>query len=319
MFKNWEGKVRSGWKIAAVMGTSAAIIFIAIMLFGLIVSVAAMAKSGQTGDPFDDVYMTMMADLEWIVIVMQDVIIIVVAVFAWTKILKKPLRDMGLDSLKNHGREFGAGLLLGIAAMAFVFINIVLYGGARVVSWHPQFSAAIVIDLALFIVVGFSEEILGRGYIMSVLRQTKSVFAVVVISSLTFSLLHLLNNGFTLMPLVNIALAGALFAYMYIKSGNIWMPIGFHITWNYFQGDIFGFAVSGIETESVITTVYTQNNIVNGGVFGPEGGVVATAVMLLCLLVVKWYYRSSRYDFLAGKYDGGNDGTASFGAGGQSA
>ena len=133
---------------------------------------------------------------------------------------------------------------------------------------------------------------------MSVLRQTKSMPVIVIASSVLFSLMHVFNASFSLIPFVNIVLVGLLFAYMFIKSGSIWMPIGYHITWNYVQGSVFGFRVSGIEVQGLITTRYAQENIINGGAFGPEGGVLATALILLGFLFVRRYFRKRRFDFL---------------------
>ena len=66
-----------------------------------------------------------------------------------------------------------------------------------------------------------------------------------VISAVVFSLAHGMNPNVGIFGLVNIALVGILFAYMFDATKSLWLPIGYHITWNYFQGNVFGFAVSG--------------------------------------------------------------------------
>ncbi len=63
------------------------------------------------------------------------------------------------------------------------------------------------------------------------------------------------------------------------------MCIGYHITWNYFQGDIFGFLVSGNVTDSIYTIRTINSNIINGGSFGPEGGIVVTALLIVTILI----------------------------------
>ena len=77
------------------------------------------------------------------------------------------------------------------------------------------------------------------------------------------------------------------------------MPIGYHITWNYFQGNVFGFKVSGTEVEGMLSTTYSQDNIWNGGAFGPEGGLFVTAIILIGFIVVKLYYKNKKFDFLS--------------------
>lgn len=102
-----------------------------------------------------------------------------------------------------------------------------------------------------------------------------------------------------ILPFVNIILIGVLFAYMYLLSGNIWMCIGYHITWNYFQGNIFGFLVSGTSSRGLLTTVIEKDTIINGGAFGPEGGLVVTFIILLGFIFVKSFYKGKSYTFLS--------------------
>lgn len=301
MFKNKEGKVRSGWKIAAVLGTFFAVVIAIGGITGIIASVILI--SGGNLDPstlnYTDNGMKIMENLNKILLFIQEIVLIFTPIIAWKYVMKRPLSNMGFPSLKEHSKELVIGLLFGIVSMTIVFIALLLTGNAVVESWTPHFTSDTIIYLVIFILVGFAEEIFGRGYVMSVLRQTRSIPAVVLISSILFALMHGANAGIGILPLINLALVGVLFAYMYLKSGNIWMPIGYHITWNYFQGNVYGFKVSGTAPEGIITTTYASNNIFNGGDFGPEGGLFVTAVILLGLLFVRYYYRNETFDFIA--------------------
>jgi uncharacterized protein len=294
MFKNRFGKVRSGWKIAATLST-ALLLTLVVQLIAVLIAVALMPAEGS----LDERITAATEQFGWLLTLLQEAVMIAVPVFAWKKLSKRPLKDMGLPRLRGHGRELAFGLALGIIAITLACGAILISGSAYVASWTPKLTGGTLLYLGLFISVGFSEEILSRGYVMSALRQTRSMAAVIAISSVIFSCLHALNSGFDLLPFINIVLAGLLFAYMYIRSNNIWMPIGFHITWNYFQGSICGFPVSGNNTGGVITTVYSNSDLLNGGMFGPEGGLAVTAVLLLCFLVVKLFYRNTKTDFFA--------------------
>ena len=76
------------------------------------------------------------------------------------------------------------------------------------------------------------------------------------------------------------------------------MCIGYHFTWNSFQGLVFGMPVSGINVTGMITTHFTADNFITGSIFGIEGGNLTTLVTLLGFLFVKYYYRNSTYDFI---------------------
>lgn len=297
MFKNKRGEVRSGWKIAVVMGTILVITFIISSVIGAIISVFLISANGGIQRMMDDMA-AVMQQWQWVLNIVQSGVMIAVVVFAWKKIVKRDLTEMGLPSLKRHKGELGWGLLFGIVSITIVFAVLVLTGNAQVASWTPSFSAALIQYLLVFIMVGFSEEIFFRGFVMATLRQTRSIAVVVFVSSVFFSLAHSLNASFSLIPFINIVLVAGLFAYMYLQSGNIWMAIGFHITWNYFQGQVFGMPVSGMQQSGMLMTQYAQGNILNGGGFGPEGGLVATAIILLGFLFVRWYYRDKTYQFI---------------------
>ena len=75
------------------------------------------------------------------------------------------------------------------------------------------------------------------------------------------------------------------------------MPIGFHITWNYFQGNIWGFLVSGTVAEgSMYQVKVLEENLINGGAFGPEGGLIVTGILVLTFIFVMYYYRNNSID-----------------------
>ena len=301
MFKNKEGRVRSGWKIAFMMGASLTIIGIISSIVSFLVTVILISNGDfdyqlltytERGNQVMNLTYTLLSFL-------QEIVLIVTPIIAWKVIMRRPLSNMGLTSIKQHNKELIVGLLFGMISISIVFVLLILTGNARVVTWTPRFSIQQLIYLFLYIMVGFAEEIFGRGYIMSVLRQTRNVPVIIIISSIIFALLHGLNPGIGLLPCINLFLVGVLFAYMYIKSGNLWMCIGYHITWNYFQGYIYGFKVSGTDTVGIITTEFETSNLFNGGAFGPEGGLFVTLVILAGFLYVRMYYKNLDYDFIA--------------------
>ncbi len=299
MFKNKDGKIRSGWKILL----TTLVLFGFILTITFILQIPLIAYLTKTGD-FDVATQfasergkQIMSYYSKIAMVVQEVLMIIIPIISWTKFSKQPLRAMGLDSLGVHKMEMLSGFVFGFVSISLVFAGIVVSGNATVTSWKPQFSLDMILWLVFFIFVGFAEEIFGRGYIMAILRQTKSKVMVVLVSAIIFALLHSGNSGIGLIPYINLMLVGVLFAFMFIRSGNIWMCIGYHITWNFFQG-FYGFPVSGIGTPSLIQMTYKENTIWNGGIFGPEGGLFVTIIIIVGVFFVHVYYKDSTYEFL---------------------
>ena len=205
---------------------------------------------------------------------------------------------MGITSIRNSYKELGVGLALGAGTITIVAVVLLLIGSVKLVNpiTSPKFTSDLIVGIFAFIAVGFGEEIFGRGYCMSVLKQTRNKWVVLIVSSIIFAAMHLGNAAIGVLPLINLFLVGIAFGYMFMKSSNIWMPIGFHITWNYFQGYIWGFQVSGNEVDGMYQIKTVKDSILNGGAFGAEGGLAVTAVILLTIWFVSIYYKDKSID-----------------------
>jgi membrane protease YdiL (CAAX protease family) len=304
LFKNKEGKVRSGWKIVIVLAIALAGSIIGSAILGGVSGALMTASGDMIARSMTDITYTARGEsilriVNTVATLLQEIMFIITPIIAWKLIMKRKLTDMGFPTLKSHAAELMIGLVIGIVSISVVFAAMVLTGQAQVESWTPRFTSSQLIYVFIYICVGFAEEIYTRGFVMSVLRQTKSKLVVVIVSSVLFALMHSANPGIGLLPYINLALFGVFTAYIYIRSGNIWMCIGYHITWNYFQGYVFGFKVSGTNSQGMLTTVFPKDTILNGGAFGPEGGLFVTTVILLGILFVKLFYKNSQFDFMA--------------------
>jgi hypothetical protein len=112
-----------------------------------------------------------------------------------------------------------------------------------------------------------------------------------VLSSVFFGLLHADNPSATFVSTLNIVLAGLMLGFGYVISGELAIPIGLHVTWNFFQGAVYGFPVSGFGPfgATFLATQQTGPDLWTGGPFGPEAGLLAPIVMLLGIsLIALW-------------------------------
>jgi membrane protease YdiL (CAAX protease family) len=149
--------------------------------------------------------------------------------------------------------------------------------------------------LLTFVCVGAAEELLIRGYTLQVLEQAWGTRVAVGASSVIFALLHLSNPAAGLAAVVGLVAAGLLFAYAYLTTRSLWLPIGLHVSWNLSEGPIFGFPVSGLAGAGVIRTRVEGPELVTGGSFGPEAGLVGLIVVGLSFLAIgAWQRRRAR-------------------------
>ena len=205
---------------------------------------------------------------------------------------RKPLMSLGLK-YEGFQQDFKFGLILGAGLIAIGFFSLFILGYVRVESFSFPF-LDIVLYFILFVVVAFHEEIMLRGYILRSLMESMNRYLALAISSLIFMTVHLLNPNISFLGVVNLFLAGIVLGIYYVHKSNLWLPIGMHLTWNFFQGPIFGFEVSGIKSQSLIKQTVNGSDLITGGQFGFEASLLATVLIVVLILYLDKNYREQK-------------------------
>lgn len=190
---------------------------------------------------------------------------------------------------KDAWRQLALGFVLGIILLGLGFITL-LFFDQILWKYTNLVLKDLLIEICLFILVAFSEELLSRGYVLKNLMQSLGKGWALIISAFMFSLFHILNPDFTWIGFCNIVLAGILLGLPYIYTRQLWLPIGLHFSWNFFQGPIFGFNVSGQAINTLIGQTRVTDTIWNGGKFGFEGSVICTLMQIIAIVGLWWYY-----------------------------
>lgn len=290
MFKNQNDQIRSGWIILLAFLA----MFAGQILFQIPGSImlAVVELTGQSGSITID-FEAALWNRPWILLLTQGggtVGGIIATLLLWKYLNKKSLKDLGFQgSLK----DLLFGLFLGAISITLIFLLLLVTGNIELLNTlsEPKFSAFTISFLIMFILVGFFEEIFFRGYVMKVMASRgNKQWVIYIISAIIFSAVHGTNPNVSVIGLINIVFVGLLFAYMFIKTNSLWLPIGYHITWNYFQGNVFGFAVSGTTPHGLYQIDIEKGNaLLTGGAFGLEGGIMATVFILLGFFATKLY------------------------------
>ncbi|EDP98633.1 CPBP family intramembrane glutamic endopeptidase, partial [Shewanella benthica] len=269
-----------------VLATILAMAFSALALIPMMVLGVISTKMLElpTNDIFDSIGINMMTLFMFLQLV---VMLFVIAIFR-KFVDRKSILSLGLefsgykmDLLK--GLVWGAGLIavgfLFLYAFDFIFIINVDLGGIKWLSY-----------ITLFAIIAFNEEILIRGYVLTNLMASMNKYWALIWSSIIFLLIHLSNDNMTFISIVNLLLAGIMLGIYTIHKSNLWFPLGMHFSWNFFQGPILGFAVSGLKVESVISQEITGNRLITGGQFGFEGSLLLTLMMIVSTLLIHIKY-----------------------------
>ncbi|WP_254536632.1 CPBP family intramembrane glutamic endopeptidase [Halomarina litorea] len=228
----------------------------------------------------------------------------VFAVFASAVLLdRRPLADYGFHLGRRWGADLAVGLALGGVLLTLVFLVALAAGWVAVVGTFRApgaFLPALAGNVLVFCLVGLYEELLVRGYLLRNLAEGLAgyvseqwaVGASVLFSSAVFGALHLGNPNATLVSALGITLAGVMLAAGFVFTGELALPIGLHVTWNVFQGLVFGFPVSGLTVGTTLLATREQGpDLLTGGSFGPEAGLLGVLATLVGLVSTLWYVR----------------------------
>ena len=219
---------------------------------------------------------------------------------------RRPFTDFGFHLSGGWFLDLLFGLVLGALLMTAVFLVELGLGWVSVIGTVEDAGTGIPPALAIlipgwaFFCFGVSEELLFRGYQIRnaaeglnypALGPRSAVLLAWLLSSIFFGWEHADNPNATFLAAFNITIAGLMLGLGYVLTGELAIPIGLHITWNFFQANVYGFPVSGLKPvgATFLETEQAGPETWTGGPFGPEAGVIGlSAVILGSLLITLW-------------------------------
>lgn len=211
-------------------------------------------------------------------------------VWLWRKFIdRRDFRSLGFE-WKGFENDAWIGFflgpfLLGIGSIALVLMTYLQFED---ISADPE---QLMIGLILMILVSYSEELIVRGYLLNNLLQSCNKWVALAISSGFFALMHLANPGFTIVSFANILLAGLLLGANYIYTKNLWFGMLLHFSWNFFQGPVYGFEVSGLKFSGIFHQSISGPLVWTGGEFGFEGSLLCALLMLIAFLASVTFFK----------------------------
>ena len=207
-----------------------------------------------------------------------------ILVFTWMMrrfIDRKSFNSLGF-TWKGYSNEAGLGFFGALAILGIGSLILVATGYISFISATFNINP-LLLEIAIMIVVAFVEELLFRGYILNNLLPSMNKWLALAISSVLFALFHEANPEVTVFAIVNILLAGILLGLNYIFTKNLWFGICFHFAWNYFQGPVLGYDVSGLKLTSIVQQTITGPEVWTGGPFGFEGSLLCPLLFVVAI------------------------------------
>ncbi len=204
---------------------------------------------------------------------------------------REPFSSIGIQ-FNGYEDDFIFGLLIGLGLIVMGFGILIIFNFISITSLQFSFIDQL-FYLCLFAVVSLNEEIAMRGYILQNLSSSFNKYIALAMSSLVFMIMHIGNPNMSAIPLFNLFLAGLFLGIYCIHRKNLWFPIGAHFTWNYFQGPVLGFEVSGNEVNSLIIQRLDGSDLITGGQFGFEGSIILTIFMIIGIIYLDRRFSSA--------------------------
>jgi len=209
---------------------------------------------------------------------------VILTIFLLRKFIdRKSFTSLGF-SIKQYLRDIYYSILAAFIIMFATFLIMYISGTIEIIAFNFQFNE-ISYWLIGFTVASALEELPLRGYALSNLMESINKYVAVSIIAVLFGLLHVNNANVNFIGLLNVSLLGVLIGIYYVYKKNLWVPIIFHMFWNYFQSIVFGYNVSGLDIGfSILDTKITGNELITGGDFGIEGSLVLTVVTIVAII-----------------------------------
>jgi membrane protease YdiL (CAAX protease family) len=286
-----EARLRAGWRLVFQ--------FVILILFMVILAILDSNLA-------DSLPKSPMGKSDSILLPIELLIALLFSVsFAGRFLDRRRFADFGFRFSPSWWVDLGFGLALGALMMTAIFFIELATGWAAITETFKSgvngiaFPIDILSALVTFICVGIYEELLGRGYQLKNLAEglnlkSLSPKGAIVLAALDtsafFGLLHALDPNATIISTLNLMLAGLLYSTAYLLTGELAVPIGYHIMWNFFESSVFGFRGSGFDLGTTCIAIRQGGpDLWTGGAFGPEAGLVGTGARLVGILfIIGW-------------------------------
>jgi membrane protease YdiL (CAAX protease family) len=216
-----------------------------------------------------------------------------------SRIEQRTFGHYGLPLRHAFGKLFWFGALWGFGSITILLLalhgaNVFDFGGlalhgVRVIKFAAFWAA-------FFLIVGFYEEFLTRGYTQFTLTQSVGFWPAAILLSAGFGALHLGNPGESWVGILGAVLIGFFFCLTLRRTGNLWFAIGFHTSWDW--GESYFYSVpdsGGMAPGHLLHSSFHGPNWLTGGSVGPEGSAFLFVLLVLLWVVFDRVYPEVKY------------------------
>ena len=280
--------IRQGWLRVALFAVVFCLLTTAIVI-PVAISMAGVTMDQLKSEPLATLEGLLTGNYLWLMILLEFVIAVISVVIFRLWIDRRKLGELGWAPDGFTG-EAVMGLFLGPALLGLAALMMLGTGHLEWTDaiWDPS---SLFVSLGLMALIAFSEELVFRGYILGNLMESfPNKWIALLISAALFAGFHFTSPGIYILGFVNLFVAGMLLGLNYVYTKNLWFSFFLHLSWNFFQGPILGFRVSGLTFPSLLVAETKGDLFITGGDFGLEGSVLTTLTAVIAFFLVAWAF-----------------------------
>lgn len=280
-----ENRLRTGWRLLVHLA------LLVVLYFAVAILLAPLQAVFAVDDSFTGLFL-------------HNTLIALIAVTAsiylarrWLD--KRTFTNLGLTWNRRAVGDLLAGVAIAGLLMLMIYLAEAALGWLRfdAFAWQSESPetvfANLLLYLAIYIAVGWQEELLCRGYWLQNLSAGLGKGWGVLASSSVFALLHASNPNASPVAVFLLVASGLFLAFGYLRTRQLWLPVGLHLGWNFCEGPVFGFPVSGTSSFTLLRQAPTGPELFTGGAFGPEAGLIVLPALLVGSALIYWYTRKN--------------------------
>lgn len=220
------------------------------------------------------------------------------AALAMAHLERLPAGVYGLPLGQAFGKSFWQGVFLGLCEVGLLVGLIAAFGGysfgglalhgTALVGWGLLWAVA-------FVLVGFSEEFMFRGYVQYTLTRGIGFWLGAACLSILFGAVHLRNPGEGILGALNVAVTGLVFAFALRRTGNLWLAVGWHASFDFGETFLFSVPNSGWVFDHHLSNAVLHGPAwMTGGSVGPEGSVFGFLTMGIGALAIHFLFPAEK-------------------------
>lgn len=277
--------IRAGWRL---------LIFVAIAA-ALIAGLSLLTLAANHGKPPHPQFTPLFA-------LINEALLFFIVLFAtWvmSKLERRKIAGYGLPWRKAFGARFWQGAAIGFAAITVLLAGMRAAGvfhfgmlnlhGAAILKYGVLWGIA-------FLFVGGFEEFAFRGYALFTLTTGMKFWPAAILLCACFGLVHRGNSGESWVGVLTAGLVGLLFCLLLRRTGNLWMPIGFHAAWDWGESYFYGVPDSGaVSPGHLLSAKFAGPAWLTGGTVGPEGSWLCVALLVVLFVIFAFALRGAKY------------------------